>query len=80
MPSPQDDRTDLIVSTLLTAFEPLMEADPHGFRTKFRKMARDPFAFYRGSACLFYADVGRGGALADFDRLWMDDEGRRVWI
>ena len=56
-----DERSDLIVSTLLTAFEPLMEADPHGFRTKFRKMARDPFAFYRGSACLFYADVGEGG-------------------
>jgi uncharacterized protein (DUF2252 family) len=35
----------------------LMAADPVAFRTKFRKMAADPFAFYRGSACLFYADV-----------------------
>ncbi|MBA3311631.1 MAG: DUF2252 domain-containing protein [Nocardioidaceae bacterium] len=34
-----------------------MAADPDGFRTKFRKMAADPFAFYRGSACLFYADM-----------------------
>ena len=24
---------------------------------KYRKMAADPFAFYRGTACLFYADV-----------------------
>ena len=26
---------------------------------KFRKMAADPWAFYRGSACVFYADIGR---------------------
>ena len=57
-----DERSSLIVSTLLEAFEPLMQADPHGFRIKFRKMARDPFAFYRGTACLFYADVGRGAS------------------
>ncbi|MGG5257193.1 DUF2252 domain-containing protein [Phycicoccus avicenniae] len=82
-PSPQDrpdDRGTLIVGSLLTAFEPLMEADPHGFRTKFRKMARDPFAFYRGSACLFYADVGKGGRYADFDERWVDEESARVWI
>ncbi len=44
-----------------------MKADPDGFRTKFRKMAADPFAFYRGSACLFYADMAqrdRGGTNA----------------
>ena len=75
-----DERSDLIVSTLLTAFEPLMEADPAGFRTKFRKMARDPFAFYRGSACLFYADVGEGGRYAGFDADWVDEESARVWI
>ncbi|HEU5240667.1 MAG TPA: DUF2252 domain-containing protein [Ornithinibacter sp.] len=68
------------MSSLLEAFEPLMVADPHGFRTKFRKMARDPFAFYRGAACLFYADVGEGGAHAGFDRDWVDEEGARVWI
>ena len=69
--SPSDERSDVIVSTLLEAFEPLMESDPQGFRTKFRKMARDPFAFYRGTACLFYADVGEGGRYADFDRDWV---------
>ncbi len=74
------DRTDLVVATLLEAFEPLMEADPHGFRTKFRKMARDPFAFYRGSACVFYADVGEGGRFADFDAQWVDEASARVWI
>ncbi|WP_392543319.1 DUF2252 domain-containing protein [Oryzobacter telluris] len=75
-----DERADLIVATLLTAFEPLMKADPQGFRTKFRKMARDPFAFYRGTACLFYADVGEGGQLAGFDADFVDDESARVWI
>ena len=44
-----------------------MKADPDAFRTKFRKMAADPFAFYRGSACVFYADV------ADREDRWADD-------
>ncbi|UWZ40431.1 DUF2252 domain-containing protein [Dactylosporangium roseum] len=34
-----------------------MAVDPAAFRRKFRKMAASPFAFYRGSACVFYADV-----------------------
>jgi uncharacterized protein (DUF2252 family) len=51
-----------------------MTADPTAFRTKFRKMARDPFAFYRGSAGLFYADVS-----SRRDR-WSDDRTSRVWI
>ena len=52
-----DERTELILATLTEAFEPLMKADADAFRTKFRKMAADPFAFYRGSACVFYADM-----------------------
>ncbi|WP_252190226.1 MULTISPECIES: DUF2252 domain-containing protein [unclassified Rhodococcus (in: high G+C Gram-positive bacteria)] len=51
-----------------------MEADPSAFRTKFRKMAADPFAFYRGSACLFYDD------LRNFDDPWADERTGRVWI
>jgi hypothetical protein len=55
-------RQHRIVDTLVDAFAPLMAADPAAFRNKFRKMAADPFAFYRvvfyrGSNCLFYADV-----------------------
>ena len=50
-------RDEQIVEVLRTAFADLIEADPGAFRTKFRKMARDPFAFYRGSAALFYADL-----------------------
>jgi uncharacterized protein (DUF2252 family) len=35
---------------LVDAFEDLIDADPRAFRRKFRKMAQDPFSFYRGSA------------------------------
>ena len=59
MASSNAKRQELIVATLIEAFEPLMKADADGFRTKFRKMAADPFAFYRGSACLFYADMSK---------------------
>ena len=44
-------------------------------------MARDPFAFYRGSACLFYADVAGSGPFAGVDDAWVGAEGaRRIWI
>ena len=69
-----DERTELILATLTEAFEPLMKADAGAFRTKFRKMAADPFAFYRGSACLFYADM------RDFEDRWADERTGRVWI
>jgi len=69
-----EDRAQQIVDILVEAFEPLIKADPAAFRSKFRKMAADPFAFYRGSACLFYADV-----IGDEDR-WVDERTSRVWI
>ena len=62
------------MSVLVDAFEDLIEADPKAFRRKFRKMAADPFAFYRGSACLFYADV------AELEDRWADERTSRVWI
>jgi len=67
-------RESFIVDCLVQAFEDLMKADPDAFRTKFRKMAADPFAFYRGSACVFYADVSQRE-----DR-WADERTGRVWI
>ena len=68
------DRQEEIVSVLVDAFEELIERDPRAFRRKFRKMAADPFAFYRGSAPLFYADV------VSLEDPWADDRTRRVWI
>ena len=72
--SDADQRTSCIVDTLVEAFADLMAADPVAFRAKFRKMAADPFAFYRGSDCLFYADVVR------LEDPWVDERTRRVWI
>jgi hypothetical protein len=53
------ERQTKIVEVLAQAFSELMAADPEAFRRKFRKMATDPFSFYRGSAPLFYADMER---------------------
>jgi uncharacterized protein (DUF2252 family) len=63
-----------IVEVLVDAFEDLIDADPRAFRRKFRKMAQDPFSFYRGSACLFYSDV------ADSEDRYADERTSRVWI
>src|SRR3712207_5087454 len=68
------DRSQHIVEVLAEAFEDLIDADPRAFRRKFRKMAQDPFSFYRGSACLFYADV------AEADDRYGDEHTSRVWI
>ena len=51
-----------------------MDADPGAFRIKYRKMAADPFAFYRGTACLFHRD------LAAAQQPWADERTGRVWI
>ncbi len=67
-------RTQRIIDVLEDAFADLMEADPIAFRLKFRKMAADPFAFYRGSACLFFADQDES------DDPWNDTKTSRVWI
>ncbi|MDI5977309.1 DUF2252 domain-containing protein [Amycolatopsis magusensis] len=69
-----EQRQAEIVEVLIDAFDELMRADAGAFRRKFRKMAAAPFAFYRGSACLFYADMA-----AEPDR-WADERTGRVWI
>jgi uncharacterized protein (DUF2252 family) len=73
-PTGLDERGQLIVDVLVDAFAELMAADADAFRAKFRKMAADPFAFYRGSACLFYADM------ATVHDRWCDEKTSRVWI
>ena len=67
-------RTDLIIEVFKDAFDPLMKADPKAFRNKYRKMAADPHAFYRGSACLYYADVT--GSRDE----WVNEESSAIWI
>ncbi|MFJ4339670.1 DUF2252 domain-containing protein [Streptomyces sp. NPDC088915] len=79
MPVPQPtaaERGEHILAVFGTAFGELLAADPAAFRVKFRKMAGSAFAFYRGTACLFYADLEReahGGP-------YLDERTGRVWI
>ena len=73
-----EERTERIVAVLTDAFAPLMEADPAAFRAKYRTMAGDPHAFYRGTACLFFADVvEEGGDLVD---PFADERTSRIWV
>jgi uncharacterized protein (DUF2252 family) len=67
-------RADQLVDVLVTEFGELMAQDPAAFRRKFRKMAATPFAFYRGSACVYYADVN---GVAD---PFLDERTSAVWI
>ncbi|GAA2519682.1 DUF2252 domain-containing protein [Pilimelia columellifera] len=69
-------RSGAIIEALTTEFGEHMAADPAAFRRKFRKMAASPFAFYRGSACLFYADLTSEHA----DEAYLDERTSRVWI
>ncbi len=76
-PGPTADdaaRRGQIVDVLVEAFADRMAADADAFRTTFRTMAADPFAFYRGSACLFYADM------ATVQDPWCDEQTSRTWI
>ncbi|MBL1097059.1 DUF2252 domain-containing protein [Streptomyces coffeae] len=71
-----EQRGEHILAVFDTAFGELLAADPAAFRVKFRKMAASAFAFYRGTACLFYSDVERersGGP-------YLDERTSRVWI
>src|ERR687890_1338080 len=71
--SPSERQTK-IVDVLVGAFSEPFAADPCAFPNKFRRVAADPFAFYRGSAPLFYADME-----GEEDR-WANERTSRVWI
>jgi hypothetical protein len=51
------ERTDYIIDTFLRNFGDGMRENPKGWRGRFRKMAANEFAFFRGSAVLFYRDL-----------------------
>ncbi|KRV50143.1 hypothetical protein AQ490_17200 [Wenjunlia vitaminophila] len=69
-------RARTILDVFDTAFGELLARDPAAFRVKFRKMAASAFAFYRGTACLFYADVQEDKSGQEF----VDVQTGRVWI
>jgi uncharacterized protein (DUF2252 family) len=76
-PGPAAERGEEILTVLEAAFGPLLAADPAAFRVKFRKMAASAFAFYRGTACLFYHDLTHG--FPDGGP-YLDERTSRVWI
>ncbi|NGN65858.1 DUF2252 domain-containing protein [Streptomyces sp. A7024] len=70
------ERGEEILAVFDTAFGELLAADPAAFRVKFRKMAASAFAFYRGTAALYYHDLDaekRGGP-------FLTEQTGRVWI
>lgn len=69
-----DTRRKFIIKSFEDNYADLLQKEPAAWRGKFRKMAETPFAFYRGSAPLFYADVSR-----DFDP-FLNEKTSRVWI
>ncbi|MFH8569676.1 DUF2252 domain-containing protein [Streptomyces sp. NPDC017993] len=77
-------RGEEILAVFDTAFGELLSADPAAFRVKFRKMATSAFAFYRGTACLFYRDLeAAGSGEADGGASsgpYLDERTSRVWI
>ncbi|MFH8835919.1 DUF2252 domain-containing protein [Streptomyces sp. NPDC017868] len=70
------ERGEHILAVFDTAFGELLAADPAAFRVKFRKMAGSAFAFYRGTACLFYADLEQEVHAGPY----LDEQTGRVWI
>jgi uncharacterized protein (DUF2252 family) len=72
-------RGQKILSVFDTAFGQLLAADPAAFRVKFRKMAASAFAFYRGTAALFYADLDDSDDEKDAGP-YLTARTARVWI
>ncbi|MFI0230607.1 DUF2252 domain-containing protein [Streptomyces sp. NPDC017086] len=77
----EEQRGEEILAVFDTAFGRLLAADPAAFRVKFRKMAASAFAFYRGTACLFYHDLDAGRSDGDVPSgPYLDERTSRVWI
>ena len=71
----ETQRQRYIIETFTDAFGQMIKDNPDAWRSKFRKMSSTPFAFYRGSAALFFSDMAR---TADQD--FLDEKTSRVWI
>ena len=71
---PPEERKNFILKSFTDNYANLISSDPGAWRGKFRKMSETPFAFYRGSAALFYADISH-----DQDP-FINEKTGRVWI
>ncbi|MFC8449681.1 DUF2252 domain-containing protein [Kitasatospora sp. NPDC057223] len=75
----EPERAETVLRVFDAAFGELLAQDPAAFRVKFRKMAASAFAFYRGTAGLYYADL----STAPYDAYgagFLDERTSRVWI
>ncbi|WP_329494597.1 DUF2252 domain-containing protein [Kitasatospora herbaricolor] len=75
----EPERAETVLRVFEAAFGELLAQDPAAFRVKFRKMAASAFAFYRGTAGLYYADL----TTAPYDgygAAFLDERTSRVWI
>lgn len=85
-PSSSSDRAATILDVFTQAFGTLMAGDPSAFQAKFRKMAATSFAFYRGSACLFYHDLQHQRRTQSQSQssspssAFLNDRTGRIWI
>jgi uncharacterized protein (DUF2252 family) len=68
------DRQAFILKSFTDNYAGLIAGDTAAWRGKFRKMSESAFAFYRGSAALFYADVSRD------DDPFLNEQTSRIWI
>ncbi|WP_446039866.1 DUF2252 domain-containing protein [Streptomyces sp. SID1121] len=75
-----EERGEEILAVFGTAFGQLLAADPAAFQVKFRKMAASAFAFYRGTAALFYHDLEQQRAGSRASGPFLDERTGRVWI
>ncbi|MFN0215833.1 MAG: DUF2252 domain-containing protein [Saprospiraceae bacterium] len=69
-----ETRQAFIIKSFMDNYSDLINGAPSAWRGKFRKMASSPFAFYRGSAALFYADISQE------DDPFLNEKTSRVWI
>jgi uncharacterized protein (DUF2252 family) len=74
--SKHHERTSEILDVFNNTFGNLLTGDPAAFQSKFRKMAATPFAFFRGSACLFYHDLREEAQ----EGTYLDERTSRIWI
>ncbi|QIQ05228.1 DUF2252 domain-containing protein [Streptomyces liangshanensis] len=75
-----EERGEEILAVFGTAFGRLLAADPSAFKVKFRKMAASAFAFYRGTAALFYHDLEQQRSGSRASGPFLDERTGRVWI
>ncbi|KAL3470494.1 hypothetical protein BJX99DRAFT_48365 [Aspergillus californicus] len=71
-----EQRGNDILKVFETAFGELLAADAAAFQVKFRKMAASAFAFYRGTACIFYHDLEKEIKTDKF----LTEESSQIWI